>query len=92
MISFLYSIAIIVIIAAYFPQIWTLLRARTRCSDISLLTWFTWEATSIISLLYVTFEVYDLKLIIVYSACSTCNAAIIAITLYKRKKYVGVEE
>lgn len=91
MISFLYSISIIITITAYLPQIITLLRARSRCEDISLLTWFAWTLATIISLLYAIYEIYDLKLIIASSAYMTLNITIIAITLYKRKKYAQIK-
>ncbi len=91
MISFLYSIAIIVIIAAYFPQIYCLLKARTRCSDISLTTWFMWESTNFITLLYAIYEINDPKLIFLNTAYCICAGVIIGITIYKRKKYAGIE-
>ncbi len=92
MISFLYSIAIIVVILAYIPQIYCLLKARTRCSDISLITWFIWEGTTIIGLLYAIYEINDLKLIIVNTACTFLSGVIIVVTIYKRNKYAGIEE
>ncbi len=87
MISLLYSTVGFVIGISYLPQVIRLIRSRTRCMEISLSSWMIWNYTATVSLLYSVYVLDDLKLSIVNAICVFFNNLVIAITLYKRKKY-----
>lgn len=90
MISLLYSSVGIVIAVSYLPQVLRLLRAKSRCIEISLMSWAIWNYTSIISLLYSVYDLGDLKLSIVNVINVIFINLIIGITLYKRRKYAEI--
>ncbi len=87
MISFLYSTVAIIVAIGYLPQTMRLIRSRTNCPDIALWTWFIWNYTAIVSLLYSIIELQDLKLSIVNGVNVFFISLIIIITMYKRRKY-----
>ncbi len=86
-IGYLYSTVGFIVVFSYMPQILKLVKAITNCKEISLFSWWIWNYTSVISLLYSIFDLGDLKLSIVNLINVICINAIIAITLYKRRKY-----
>jgi len=83
----LYTATGLIIAIGYIPQTLKLLRTKSTCHDISILTWVIWDYTTIISLLYSMFELNDPKLIAVNAVHTFFITLIIAITLYKRYKY-----
>jgi uncharacterized protein with PQ loop repeat len=86
-ISLLYATVPAVIFFGYIPQIAQLIRAKTDCRDISLLAWMMWDYVLIVSILYGVYILHDLKFIIASVLNCACVNALIAITLYKRRKY-----
>ncbi len=87
MIATLYTTVGLVVAIGYMPQTLKLLRAKSPCSDISVIAWAIWEYTAIVSLLYSMYELEDLKLSIVNAINVFFITLIIGITLYKRRKY-----
>lgn len=87
MISWLYSTVAIITALAYIPQMIRVARSKTTCHDISIPAWLMWSYTSTVSLLYAAIEMHDLKFSIVMTINAICINTIIAITLYKSKKY-----
>lgn len=87
MISTLYSTVGIVLIFSYMPQIIKLVKTKSICAEISLFSWWIWNYIALIGLLYSIFDLMDLKLSIVNFINAFCINTIIAITIYKRRKY-----
>lgn len=85
-ISFLYLFNAVITVFAYAPQIVKLRKIKARPKNFSLTSWFLWTYTSIISLLYATFVVRDVELIVVGSLSFAFVLAILAILLYKNIK------
>ena len=90
MISFLYSTVAVIVAFGYLPQTIRLIHSHTNCPDIALWTWFIWNYTAIISLLYSVIELQDLKLSIVNGVNVFFISLIITITIYKRRKYKNI--
>ncbi|PCJ02693.1 MAG: hypothetical protein COB14_01660 [Alphaproteobacteria bacterium] len=87
MIDYLYSTVGIIVTISYMPQALKLWRSTSTCDDISLPTWFIWNYTSIVSLLYGIYTLNDFKLSAVNAVNVFFVTFIIGITLYKRRKY-----
>ncbi len=91
MISFLYSTVGFVIAISYIPQVLCLVRAKTHCSDISLTSWWIWNYTSIVSMLYGIYGLQDLKMSLTSAIIVFFVNLIIGITIYKRIKYKDID-
>lgn len=87
MIGYLYSTVGIVVIFSYMPQILKLIRAKTSCDEISLASWWIWNYTTTVTLLYAWIDISDVKLTIVTLINFICVNIVICLTLYKRQKY-----
>ena len=95
MIATLYTTVGIVVAIGYMPQTLKLIRAQSKCSDISILAWLIWNYTAIVSLLYSVYELDDFKLSMVNGVNVFFITLIISITIFKRRKYkapIPVEE
>lgn len=90
MIAMLYSMAAVVTLCGYIPQIINIWKTKTDCRDISMSTWSIWQATSLVTLLYSHYEVADLKLCLTAGINLTCITVVIAITTYKRTRYAYI--
>ncbi len=87
MIGYLYSTIGVITAFGYLPQVLALIRAQTKCEEVSLRAWIIWEYTSIVSLLYGLFELNDLKFTLVNTVNTFFVSLIVAIIIYKRHKY-----
>lgn len=95
MIATLYTTVGIIVAIGYMPQTLKLMRAQSKCGDISIPTWVIWNYTAIVSLLYSVYELDDFKLTMVNGVNVFFITLIIGITVFKRRKYktlIPVEE
>ncbi|MDD9912069.1 MAG: hypothetical protein OXR68_01630 [Alphaproteobacteria bacterium] len=83
-ITALYSFSSLVTIAAYFPQIWTLVTATGRSEALSISSWGLWSYTGAVNLLYAVYVVKDLLLSIVALASEAAILITLALILYNR--------
>ena len=85
--SWLYSISGFVMVAFYWPQIHTVLRARSRLTDVSIATWGTWTLCTFVSFLYAALEVRDIKFAIFSFLNSLACGVVSGVTALKRRRY-----
>lgn len=72
---------------SYVPQIMALAKDVTDAKAISLLTWSFWCMANLTTSLYATFVAHDMLLAMMsYGSTSGCTI-VVAIVIYKRKKY-----
>ncbi len=92
MIEMLYSTVGVVIGLAYVPQTIKLFKTPTPCYNISLLMWYLWDYTAIVSLTYSLYgqEVFDAKFFTVNAVNTFFITLIILIIHYKRYKYSDI--
>lgn len=86
--SVLYLGNAFVTVLAYIPQIIKLKRVKGKPENFSLLSWLIWFYTASVSLIYATFVVKDLLLVLVGTMSLSCIITVILIILYKNHKYV----
>lgn len=83
-ISHLYAIVFLIGLAGYVPQIFALVKNDTDTKSISLLTWWVWLSSWIISLLYGVLCLSDIKFCIVASINIAGHITVMALIYYKR--------
>ena len=88
--SWLYSVSGFVMVAFYWPQIRTVLRARSRLEDVSIATWGTWTLCTFVSFLYAAFDVRDLKFALFSALNSLACGLVTAVTAVKRRRPVNI--
>lgn len=86
-ISALYTTVPFIVLIGYLPQIISLIRAKSDCKEISILSWLLWNYMTVVSLLYAVFVLHDLKLSITCMLNVISINIVIGLTLYKRRKY-----
>lgn len=68
-------------VAAFVPQLISLLRDTTRSENISVTTWLMWSAQVSVFFLYALFMVGDLVMVAIYACsmvvCNACTAALL---------------
>ena len=84
MLSFLFALVPVVSIAAYVPQLWRLAQNPSSARALSLVTWLTWSATGVVSLLYGAFVVADALLTAVFAANAAGQLAVTGFAVWSR--------
>ena len=83
-VSALYAVFGVVLVAAYFPQLLSVWRSRTGAADVSLGTWSIWSVSATVSLLYAAFVSRDTGYTLVSFGNLIGCYAITGLTAFKR--------
>jgi len=81
---YLYSGIAPIAIAGYLPQIFRLAKSTGNSQDISLMTWWIWLSTWIISLLYGVFVLADWRFCLIAIVNVVGHLTVIGFTAYNR--------
>lgn len=85
--TLIYPIVPLVGMAGFVPQILTLLAMKEAPKSISLLTWYIWTCTWLVSFGYAVFALQDLLFTLTCGMNLIGHCVIIGLTVYKRQKY-----
>jgi hypothetical protein len=80
----LYGSIAAIAIAGYVPQIYRLARSQSHAEDMSLITWWLWLSTWIISATYGIFILADWRFCMIAMTNIMGHTAIIGLTIYHR--------
>ena len=83
-ISSLYAVVFFIGLAGYLPQIINLIKDQSSTKGISLLTWFIWSSSWLISLAYAYLCLEDLKFTLVAAMNLLGHMAVIALVIRGR--------
>ena len=87
--SWLYSLSGVVIVAGFLPQITKLIGATGRSVAVSLFSWWIWAATSAVAVTYGVLIVKDWRFTLLAALHLTCELTVACLVLYNR--YVRFE-
>lgn len=75
-------------VLSYIPQMYAISKEHNKVTAISLTTWTFWAAANFATAIYAHIEVHDTMLAIMNYGNGICCAIVVAMVLYKRKKYL----